>query len=347
MATTVRDIADKLHQKPNDIWDEGGAGRAALHAIAGALLGGVNGVDGAIKAAIGAGVSTAIAPYINDIVKNAVAQSGLKGEEAKRLSDTLTSSIVSALLASAGGSNGAGYASNEIKYNLLTYDETKRIIELERLMKSCALDAKCSDVDFKKYMTEIDDLINKNEKTNADFLNECQKFGKEHCDNIIVKEYFDKYQKQIAQAIKNGDPDSDELKKWLMQNYNVMSLGYNSTPSFLHKFILAMGESSQTADDIFLAGITGGESTVWRKIFSKTGGNSSATSVISKEGLKAELAAKEIKTAPRVGSATKTDFYHSIADNGYIIEQIPYKGRVFTKYGNDGKPYTLTQMEGE
>lgn len=107
-----------------------------------------------------------------------------------------------------------------------------------------------------------------------------------------------------------------------MQNYNVMSLGYNSTPSFLHKFILAMGESSQTADDIFLAGITGGESIVWRKIFSKTGGNSSATSVFSKEGLKAELAAKEIKTAPRVGSATKTDFYHSIADNGYIIEQI-------------------------
>lgn len=63
--------------------------------------------------------------------------------------------------------------------------------------------------------------------------------------------------------------------------------------------------------------------------------------------MKAELAAKEIKTAPRLGSATKTDFYHSIADNGYIIEQIPYKGRVFTKYGNDGKPYTLTQMEGE
>lgn len=161
-------------------------------------------------------------------------------------------------------------------------------------MKSCALDAKCSDVDFKKYMTEIDDLINKNEKTNADFLNECQKFGKEHCDNIIIKEYFDKYQKQIAQAIKNGDTDSDELKKWLMQNYNVMSLGYNSTPSFLHKFILAMGESSQTADNIFLAGITGGESIVWRKIFSKTGGNSSATSVISKEGLSKQLKAQKI-----------------------------------------------------
>ena len=75
---TVRDIAGKLHKQPNDIWDEGGAGRAALHAIAGALLGGVNGVDGAIKAAIGAGVSTAIAPYINDIVKNAVAHLKVK-----------------------------------------------------------------------------------------------------------------------------------------------------------------------------------------------------------------------------------------------------------------------------
>ena len=70
MVKGVRDIADEIAKKANTVkkralWDEGGAGRAALHAIAGALLGGVNGVDGAIKAAIGAGVSTAIAPFIS------------------------------------------------------------------------------------------------------------------------------------------------------------------------------------------------------------------------------------------------------------------------------------------
>lgn len=45
MATTVRDIADEIAKKANTVkeralWDEGGAGRAALHAIAGALFGG-------------------------------------------------------------------------------------------------------------------------------------------------------------------------------------------------------------------------------------------------------------------------------------------------------------------
>ncbi|WP_295898142.1 hypothetical protein [uncultured Bartonella sp.] len=99
MARGVRDIADEIAKKANIVkeralWDEGGAGRAAIHAIAGSLLGGVNGVDNAIKAAIGAGVSTAIAPYINDIVKDD--SSILK--KSKRLLKVALSTVALALL---------------------------------------------------------------------------------------------------------------------------------------------------------------------------------------------------------------------------------------------------------
>jgi len=42
--------------------------------------------------------SMMIAPHINDIIKEAVAQSGLMGEDSTRMSDTITSSIVLGLL---------------------------------------------------------------------------------------------------------------------------------------------------------------------------------------------------------------------------------------------------------
>ncbi|WP_279098764.1 hypothetical protein [Bartonella apis] len=42
--------------------------------------------------------STLIAPHINDIIKEAVAQSGLTGEDSTRMSDNLTSSIAIGLL---------------------------------------------------------------------------------------------------------------------------------------------------------------------------------------------------------------------------------------------------------
>ena len=192
MATTVRDIADKLHKQPNDIWDEGGAGRAALHAIAGALLGGVNGVDGAIKAAIGAGVSTAIAPYINDIVKNAVAQSGLKGEDAKRLSDTLTSSIVSALLASAGGSNGAGYASNEMKYNYLTGEQLK---EIEKYFECETREKECSHEEMTALQNRFDELQKISVEQTNSMIAVCYAGPSEACSKMIAdaKRYISWY----------------------------------------------------------------------------------------------------------------------------------------------------------
>jgi len=113
-------------------WGEGGAGRAGLHGIGGGLLGGVNGVEGAIKAAIGAGAGTILGPGIKKVVDAIVRESGLTGEDAKRLSDTITSGIIVGAITGAGGTDAGGYAGNELKYNYLSNHQLEELrLELE------------------------------------------------------------------------------------------------------------------------------------------------------------------------------------------------------------------------
>ncbi|WP_295950272.1 hypothetical protein [uncultured Bartonella sp.] len=54
--------------------------------------------DWRLQCIVSKAVSTLIALYINGIIKEAAAQSGLMGEDSTRMSDTLTSSIVIGLL---------------------------------------------------------------------------------------------------------------------------------------------------------------------------------------------------------------------------------------------------------
>ena len=183
------------------------AGRAALHAIAGALLGGVNGVDGAIKAAIGAGVSTAIAPYINDIVKNAVAQSGLKGGEAKRLSDIITSSLITGLLAGASGTDLAAYASNEIKYNFLTNSQQTALGKeqadvLDKLVR-CQNGGQCSDEEILGLLEKIQDLYAEGAQESIDNINKLVS----SCSDNVSSPTCQSLRKELDDSIEAGVTD--------------------------------------------------------------------------------------------------------------------------------------------
>ncbi|MGH6861675.1 MAG: hypothetical protein ACRECY_15590, partial [Phyllobacterium sp.] len=120
-------------------WGEGGAGRAALHALGGALLGGVNDAAGAIKGALGGALSTLTAPAIHDVVAEIVNGTRLANtQEGKRLIDSVTASLVQGLAGSAGGLDAAAYAGHEVKYNYLTHQELE---EYEREREACASEA--------------------------------------------------------------------------------------------------------------------------------------------------------------------------------------------------------------
>ena len=62
------------------------------------------------------------------------------------------------------------------------------------------------------------------------------------------------------------------------------------------------------------------------------------------ERLKANLAAEELSTAPRVGSGLKADAAHR--SGSFVVGDVGGSGRVFTVVGGDGVKRTLTQVEG-
>ncbi len=79
-------------------WGEGGLGRAALHALAGGLLGGANDVAGMIKAALGGATSALLTPAIKDLVTQIV-NSTIADESTRTI---MINTITSALTAGMG-----------------------------------------------------------------------------------------------------------------------------------------------------------------------------------------------------------------------------------------------------
>ncbi|TAU74545.1 hemagglutinin repeat-containing protein [Rhizobium leguminosarum] len=128
MATLVGDIADGLRnhaltQAEHDFWDEGGQGRALLHAIGGGILGGVNGWEGAIKGALGAGAATLMAPAIASLVKGMLKDSTLSAEDKQTLATLIGATLSAAVGGAIGGGEGAGYGAAEYQYNYLYHHE--------------------------------------------------------------------------------------------------------------------------------------------------------------------------------------------------------------------------------
>ncbi|WP_246803291.1 hemagglutinin repeat-containing protein, partial [Rhizobium leguminosarum] len=128
MATLVGDIADGLRehattQTEHDFWNEGGQGRALLHAIGGGILGGVNGWEGAIKGALGAGASTLMAPAIASLVKGMLKDSTLSAEDKQTLATLIGATLSAAVGGAFGGGEGAAYGAAEYQYNYLYHHE--------------------------------------------------------------------------------------------------------------------------------------------------------------------------------------------------------------------------------
>ncbi|MBY4631953.1 hemagglutinin repeat-containing protein [Rhizobium croatiense] len=114
-------------------WKEGGSGRAALHAIAGGLLGGVTDWQGVLAGALGGATSSLLAPKVRELVEDFVKQSGLTGSAAEFMVNTVTSSILAGI-GGIAGSTGAAYATNAYQNNFLTH---KQLDELKEALVGC------------------------------------------------------------------------------------------------------------------------------------------------------------------------------------------------------------------
>ncbi|WP_158665197.1 hemagglutinin repeat-containing protein [Ensifer adhaerens] len=143
MAGLVGDIADGLaeeaqrrgNKEEEKMWAAGGLGRAALHAVGGGLLGGVNDVSGMIKGAFGGATSVLIAPYIDQLVKGLINDTNLAGTPAgQSLANVISSGLVMGLTGVVGGGDAAAYAGAEFKYNYLTHKERG---EFNRTLAAC------------------------------------------------------------------------------------------------------------------------------------------------------------------------------------------------------------------
>ncbi|MGO6697898.1 hemagglutinin repeat-containing protein [Rhizobium ruizarguesonis] len=126
-------------------WAEGGPGPAALHALAGGLLGGVTDVSGMIKGALGGATSSLLGPYIRDLVAEIVNGTSLAGTaQGEQLIDIISASLVQGLTATVGGGEAAAYAGNAFKYNFLDH---KDALALYRSQQKCMIEhdaAACS-----------------------------------------------------------------------------------------------------------------------------------------------------------------------------------------------------------
>ncbi|MBB3138550.1 filamentous hemagglutinin [Rhizobium pisi] len=175
MAGLVADIANRLalqaasgpHPEDAAIWAEGGVGRAALHALGGAILGGVNDVPGAIRGAFGGAVSTLIAPYIDQLVAGLMKDAGLSDSaDSQRLANLVATSLVAGLTAFAGGGEGAAYAAANYQYNYLNDRDLKAAIENRKLLVACQNNPTCTREELNK-LAAIDDGFMKKSRSNT------------------------------------------------------------------------------------------------------------------------------------------------------------------------------------
>ncbi|NKK97341.1 filamentous hemagglutinin N-terminal domain-containing protein [Rhizobium leguminosarum bv. viciae] len=136
-------------------WAEGGPGRAALHALAGGLLGGVTDVSGMIKGALGGATSSLLGPYIRDLVAEIVNGTSLAGTaQGEQLINIISASLVQGLAATVSGGEGAAYAAYAFKYNYLTHRQLEK--QLEEMIE-CDQDQSCIGKVAQKYKA-IDDI---------------------------------------------------------------------------------------------------------------------------------------------------------------------------------------------
>ncbi len=150
MAELVGDIATELYKKAatqaeRDLWDEGGAGRALLHAIGGGILGGVNGWEGALNGTLGGAASALMAPAIANLVKGMLKDSTLSDQDKQTLAAMLGESLSALAAGAVGGGEGASYGAAEYQYNYLYHNEQLAREKAKQQLAKCNASHTCTD----------------------------------------------------------------------------------------------------------------------------------------------------------------------------------------------------------
>nr|WP_233284489.1 hemagglutinin repeat-containing protein [Agrobacterium tumefaciens] len=160
MAGLAGDIASSLYnnattQAERDLWDEGGAGRALLHAIGGGILGGVNGWEGALRGALGGTASALMAPAIADLVKGMLKDSSLSDQDKQALATLIGASLSAGVGAAAGGGEGAAYGAAEYQYNYLNHNEQLAREKAKQQLAKCKAENACTDAQVAALQEQI------------------------------------------------------------------------------------------------------------------------------------------------------------------------------------------------
>ncbi len=160
MAGLAGDIASSFYnnattQAERDLWDEGGAGRALLHAIGGGILGGVNGWEGALRGALGGTASALMAPAIADLVKGMLKDSIMSDQDKQILATLIGASLSAGVGAAVGSGEGAAYGAAEYQYNYLYHNEQLAREKAKEQLAKCEAANTCTDTQIAALQEQI------------------------------------------------------------------------------------------------------------------------------------------------------------------------------------------------
>ncbi|MBC8719173.1 hemagglutinin repeat-containing protein [Ochrobactrum sp. Marseille-Q0166] len=179
IGTKAGDLANAAYERDDkdeyEFWKEGGPGRAALHAIAGGLLGGVTDFSGMLSGALGGASSALLAPKIRELVAEFVKESGLTGSAAEFMTNTVTGSILQGIGGVTGGA-GAAYAGNAYQFNYLDHADAE---------KRTAAKAACAQGDAAACETakQLDEKDERQQKAYVDCR--ANGFSGDGCGNVL------------------------------------------------------------------------------------------------------------------------------------------------------------------
>ncbi len=136
MAGLVATVANEFAQQAKSpeelaLWNEGGAGRALLHAIGSGILGGVNGWEGALRGAVGGATSTLLAPAIDKLVAGMLKDSTLSAADKNMLATLIGQSLSAVAAGAVGGGEGAAYGAANYQFNYLNDKQFLQLISMK------------------------------------------------------------------------------------------------------------------------------------------------------------------------------------------------------------------------
>ncbi|GAC1044867.1 hemagglutinin repeat-containing protein [Rhizobium sp. No.120] len=181
MAGLVGDIADQFegqalaagHPEDAAYWEEGGTGRALLHAIGAGLLGGVNGWEGALKGALGGATTTLLAPAIGNLVKGMLKDSTLSDQDRQALAALVGASLSAAVGGAVGGGEGAAYGAANYQFNYLAQNKARSRVVAKAKLEECRDSRTCSAAQIANYQSMVDQYNQEDQETDRQLKTAC------------------------------------------------------------------------------------------------------------------------------------------------------------------------------